>query len=307
MKFLNILILASCLVMPIHEAFTQVQQARIDSLVNLLKSAGREWNDYAKPLIEIGDAAVPNLIEVAEDKSLSQWNRRIAVMTLNDIHSTLWKKPALNILFNRSEDPELRNQVIAGLKGFDLSDVKEELWGVFEEAENEFYKMNMANLLMTADTSMAYQSCYEIYNNYDGYVKKSALLNLVRLRPQESTAWFLNGLQIDDWMTANMAMDSLVDTRYFATNELISLYHKPDAGEEVQWRIVFIFSHRNVPESIPLLLEAFQDESWLVHTEAAVGLCRFNPEKVIAEMKALRKDSRAYVRNNSQWVIDIMK
>jgi len=307
MKFLNILILAICLAMPIHEAFPQDQQARIDSLVNLLKSAGREWNDYAKPLIEIGDAAVPNLIEVAEDKSLSQWNRRIAVMTLNDIHSTLWKKPALNILFNRSEDPELRNQVIAGLKGFDLSDVKEELWGVFEEAENEFYKMNMANLLMTADTSMAYQSCYEIYNNYDGYVKKSALLNLVRLRPQESTAWFLNGLQIDDWMTANMAMDSLVDTRYFATNELISLYHKPDAGEEVQWRIVFIFSHRNVPESIPLLLEAFQDESWLVHTEAAVGLCRFNPEKVIAEMKALRKDSRAYVRNNSQWVIDIMK
>ena len=286
--------------MPIHEAFTQDQQARIDSLVNLLKSAGREWNDYAKPLIEIGDAAVPYLVEVAEDKSLSQWNRRIAIMTLNDIHSPLWKKPALNILFDRSEDPGLRNHVTAGLKGFELSDVKEELWGVYEEVENGSYKMNIAYLLMTADTSMAYQSCYEIYNNYDGYVQKSALLNLVCIRPQESTTWFLNGLQIDDWMTANMAMDSLVATRYFATNELISLYNKPDVSEEVRWRIVFIFGHRNVPESIPLLLESFQDESWLVHTEAAVGLCRFNPEKVIPEMKALKKNSRAYVRNNSK-------
>lgn len=293
--------------MPVQEAFTQDQHTRIDSLVNLLKSAEREWNDYAKPLIDIGEPAVPYLIEAAEDRSLSQWNRRITVMTLNDIHSPLWKNPALNILFDRSEDPGLRNHVTAGLKGFELSAVKEELWRVYEEVENESYKLNIAYLLMTADTSMAYRSFQEIYNTYDGYVQKSALLNLVRLRPEESTAWFLNGLRIDDWMTANMAMDSLVDTRYFAANELISLYHMPDVNEEVRWRIVFIFGHRNVPESVPLLLEAIQDESWLVHTEAAVGLSGFNPEKVLPEMKTLKKDSRAYIRNNSQWVIDRLK
>mgnify|MGYP006282406521 CR=1 FL=1 len=307
MKSLKIFILAIFLVMPVQEAFTQDQQARIDSLVNLLKSAGREWNDYAKPLIEIGDAAVPFLVEVAEDKSLNQWNRRIAVMTLNDIHSPLWKKPALNILFDNIEDPVIRNQVVAGIRGFDLSDVKKELWGVFEEAENEFHKLTIASLLMTADTSMAYQSSYEIYTKYDGFVMKSALLNIVRLRPHESTAWFLNGIQTDDWVTSTMAMDSLVNTRDFTPNKIIVLFHKPGVDEEVQWRIVYILGHRNVPESIPLLLDAFQNKSWLVHTEAAVGLCRFNPNKVIPEMKSLRKDSRAYVRNNSQWVIDKIK
>jgi hypothetical protein len=307
MRNLKIFILSVCLITPIYDAFTQDQQARIDSLVHLLKSAGREWNDYAKPLIDIGEPAVPYLIEVAEDKSLSQWNRRIAVMTLNEIHSPLWKEPALNILFDRSENPGLRNQVTAGLKGFELSDVKEELWRIYQEVANKSYKLNIAYLLMTADTSMAYRSCYEIYKNYDGYVQKTALLNLVRLRPEESTTWFLNGLQIDDWMTANMAMDSLVASRYFVTDELIALYNKPDVREEVRWRIVFIFGHRNVPESVPLLLEAFQEESWLVHTEAAVGLCRFNPEQVIPKMKDLNKDSRAYVRNNSRWVIYKMK
>lgn len=307
MRSLYIYILAVCLIMPVQNAFSQDQEARIDSLVNLLKSAGREWNDYANPLIEIGDPAVPYLVEVAEDINLDQWNRRIAVMTLNAIHSPLWKEPALNILFDRSEDPVLRNQVTAGPRGFELSDVKERLWEIYQEAERGSYKMNIAYLLMTADTSMAYQSFFELYNNYDGYIQKTALLNLVRLRPEESTEWFVNGLGIDDWMTANMAMDSLVVTRYFATNDLISIYNEPDVSEEVRWRIVFIFGHRKVPESVPLLLTALQDESWLIHTEAAVGLCRFNKELVIPEMKALKKDSRAYVRSNSQWVIHRMK
>ena len=293
--------------MPVQKAFSQDQQARIDSLVNLLKSAGREWNDYANPLIEIGDPAVPALAEIAEDKDLDQWNRRVAVMTLNTIHSPLWKEPALNILFDRSEDPVLRNQVTAGLKGFELSDVKERLWDLYQEVESGSYKMNIAYLLMTADTSLAYQSFYELYNNYEGYTQKTALLNLVRLRPGESTEWFINGLGIDDWMTANMAMDSLVATTYFAANELISIYNRPDVNEVLRWRIVFIFGHRKAPESVPLLLIALQDESWLIHTEAAVGLCRFNKEMVIPEMKALKKDSRAYVRSNSKWVIDRMK
>lgn len=307
MRYMTIFILSVCLVTSVQEAFTQDQKARIDSLVNLLKSAGREWNDYAKPLIEIGDPAVPYLTEAAKDKDLSQWNRRITVMTLNEIHSPLWKEPALGILFDRSEDPVLRNHVTAGLIGFELSDVKEELWGLYQEVANEFYKLNIAYLLRTADTSLAYRSFHELYNNCDGYVQKTALHNLVGLRPEESTTWFLNGLRIDDWMTANMAMDSLVSTRDFATDDLMTLYRMPDLCEEVRWRIVFILGHRNEPESVPLLLEAFQDKSWLVHTEAAVSLCRFNPEKVIPEMKALKKDSREYVRKNSQWVIDRMK
>ena len=33
----------------------QDQQAEIDSLVTLMRTAGREWNDYADPLIKIGE------------------------------------------------------------------------------------------------------------------------------------------------------------------------------------------------------------------------------------------------------------
>jgi HEAT repeat protein len=306
MRLHKIIFLSLFMILPIKDVMAQHQQTRIDSLVNLLRSAGREWNNYSIPLIEMGEAAVPALIRAVEDPGLSQWNRRISVMTLNDIHSPLWVKPALDILFDRNEDPVLRNQVTAGLKGFDLEDVKEELWEVFNELSDEFRKSNIAHLLLTADTAMAYQAFCELYKT-DGYIKKTALWNLVKLRPDESTLWFLDGIQVEDWMTANLAMDSLVTSDYFIAEDLLSVYYDSERSEEIRWRIVYIFGHRCEPESIPLLLDALQEESWLIHTEAAVGLCRFTPKLVIPEIKALKKDPRSYVRNNSTWVIRQLK
>jgi HEAT repeat protein len=150
---------------------------------------------------------------------------------------------------------------------------------------------------------MAYRSYHALYHEFDGHVQKMALLNLVRIRPGESTFWYLEAIQVDDWMTANLAMDSLVASSHFEPDELISVYHEPDVREEVQWRIVYIFGHRDGTGSLPFLIEAFQDESWLVHTEAAVGLGCRDPEQVIPEMKAMKNDARHYVRHNSRWVI----
>jgi HEAT repeat protein len=307
MRFFYPVIFLVCLILTAKNAMSQELQARADSLVNLLKKAGREWNDYSRPLIDIGEPAVPALVEVVSDQSLNQWHRRIAAMTLNSIHSPRWINPALNILFDRKEDPVLRNQVTAGLKGFDLSHVKDDLWKVYEEADSEFHRLNIAHLLLTADTLMAYRSFFEIYRRNEGYVKKTALTNLVILRPEESTFWYLDAIQLDDWMTANMAMDSLVSFTYFEADELVSLYNDPGTGEEVKWRIVFVFGHRDDPGSIPLLIRALQDDSWLVYTEAAVCLSRLDPERVLPAMQALKNDPVTHIRNNSRCVIRNIK
>lgn len=291
------------LLIPLTNAFSQDQQEEIDSLVSLLKKAGREWNDYSLPLIEIGDPAVPALVEAVKDKSLDQWNRRISAMTLNSIHSPLWVQAALEILLDPTEDPVLRNQVTAGLRGFNLDEMKDSLWELFSKEQNEFHKSNLANLLISADTSLAYKAFTEMYLNYDAHIQRNALHNIVRIRPGESTMWFLDALLQDDWMTANSAMDSLVTSVHFNAAKLLDAYNDPRLSEEEQWRIVYIFGHRDEPESIPLLTEALQNESWLVYTEAAVGLCRFDPEYVISEMKKLRNDPEKHIRNNSRWVM----
>ena len=65
----------SILFLVFNSVFAQNQEAEIDSLVTLMRTAGREWNNYANPLKKIGEPAVPALIRNAEDKNLEQWNR----------------------------------------------------------------------------------------------------------------------------------------------------------------------------------------------------------------------------------------
>ena len=288
-------------------ASAQNQEKLIDSLVNKLRTAGREWNNYANPLIEIGEPAVPALIKNAENKSLEQWNRRISAMTLNQIHSEKWKEAALKILYDENEDPAFRNQVTGGLKGFNLVDEKEKLWELYNNSENQFYKSNLAGLLLTADSTYAYQAFYELYTTQDGHIQKNALLQLTKLKPEESTYWYLNAIQEGSWITGNLAMDSLVTTNYFNARELINVYSQSVNNETVQWRIVYIFGHRKMPESLSFLLEALKNKNWLVNNEAAVGLSRFEPDLVLPMIEEFKRDSMKFMRQNAKWVIENLK
>jgi len=65
--------------------------------------------------------------------------------------------------------------------------------------------------------------------------------------------------------------------------------------------------HRDVPESLPLLVEALRDPGWLVYNEAAVGLSRLPSEKVNPRMKELLADPDFQVRSNARLVIKKLK
>ncbi|HYQ59101.1 MAG TPA: HEAT repeat domain-containing protein [Draconibacterium sp.] len=281
----------------------QSQQARIDSLVMKMRTAGREWNDYANPLIEIGEPAVPLLIKNATDASLSQWNRRILMTTLNNIHSEQWVKPALKILFDYNETPEMRNRVTGGLSGYDLSQVNEELWLLFNSVENQFHKSNLANLLVNSDTALAYKAFCELYQTQDGHIQRNALQNLVLLRPHESISWYLDAIQGEDWMTANLAMDSLIRSALFEAGSFMSLYNLPGVSEEVQWRVIFVLGQRSDSAYAAFFCEAMESKSWLVRTESAIALSKLNKETVLKQVSGLQNSSTTTVRNNARWVV----
>ena len=304
MKPFLTLLLVITLLLSSGYGYTQTRQQEIDSLILLFKKSRHDWNDYAKQFIEIGEPAIPALVALLEDRNLSQWTRRIAAMTLNDMHSPLYIETALELLLDRNEDPTLRNQVTNGLKGHDLSYAVSDLWKVYsEEPDNSWFRSNIADILITSDTALAYKAFNEIYYANDGYLKQVALKKMVLLRPNESTCWYVQGLQTGDWMTANLAMDSLVLTDYFIPGELVVLYKQDGIPEEVRWRIVYVMGHREVPESLSLLLDALGDPSWLVCNEAAVGLSRLPAEKVLPAMKELLKDPDPRVVKNAKWVI----
>ena len=284
--------------------FSQERQHEIDSLIVLFQSAGRDWNIIADQFIEIGQPAVQPLINLLQDTSQTQWTRRIAAMTLNEIHSPTYIGPALRLLLDRSETLQLRNQVTSGLKGYDLSQASGELWKVYQEEKDEFFRLNIADILKTSDPSMAYQAYEGLYNGSEGYCKQQALKNLIRLRPQEATDWYISAIQADDWMTANLAMDSLVSTRQFAPGRIIRLYHRDDTPEIVRWRIIHILGHRPEKNYLYLQLEAISDPGWLVHNEAALALSRMSPEQVLPELRYMEQSGDNELVARASWVRD---
>lgn len=285
------------------QGISQERQHEADSLIILFKNADRNWNTLADQFIAIGEPAVLPLIDLLQDKSQTQWTRRIAAMTLNDIHSPTYIEPALQLLLDRSEIPELRNQVTNGLKGHDLSYASEELWKIFQEEEDDFFRLNIAGILNTSDPFLAYQAYEELYINSEGFCKQQALINLVRLSPEESSELYLSALQTDDWMTARLAMDSLVSTRHFTPGRIIRLFHKAGTPELVRWRIIHVLGHRQEHNYLDLHLEALSDPGWLVHNEAALALSRLPHDLVLPELRYLEQSGDRELVSRAEWVI----
>ena len=153
-----------------------------------------------------------------------------------------------------------------------------------------FFRLNIAGILNTSDPFLAYQAYEELYINSEGYCKQQALKNLVRLSPEESLKWYLSAMQTDDWMTANLAMDSLVSTRYFTPGRIIpalspgpTLLNWYDGGSSMYWA-----TDRNM-NYLDLHLEALSDPGWLVHNEAALALSRMPQDLVLPELRYLEQ------------------
>jgi HEAT repeat protein len=286
------------------QLLSQEGQDEIDSLIVLFKSAGHNWNIVADQFIEIGEPAVLPLVRLLQDRSQDQWTRRIAAMTLNDIHSPSYIEPALQLLMDRSETTGLRNQVTNGLKGHDLSHVSDQLWTLFQEEEDAFFRLNIAGLLTTADPALACRAYGELYSSSEGYCRQQALLNLVRLRPQESLNWYISAIEQGDWMTASLAMDSLVSANQFTPGKILRLYHRAGTPETVRWRIIYIVGHRPEKEYLDLLLEALSDPGWLVQNEAALALSRMPPGQVLPEMRYLEQSGDTELAGRAGWVAD---
>jgi len=303
MKVIKILSIVVTTLWMSPQGFSQEEQHEVDSLIVLFKSAGRNWNILADRFIRIGEPAVLPLISVLQDSSQTQWTRRIAAMTLNDIHSPTYIDPAFQMLMNRSETLQLRNQVTNGLKGHDLSHASDELWKIYQEEEDEYFRLNIAGILNTSDLFLAYQAYEELYISSEGYIKQQALKNLVRLRPHESADLYISALQADDWMTSNLAIDSLVATSHFPSGRIIRLYHRGATSEIVRWRIIHIIGLRPERNHMNLLLEALSDPGWLVHNEAALVLSRMPPEQVLPELRYLEQSGDPDLVSRAGWVI----
>jgi HEAT repeat protein len=284
--------------------FSQEREQEIDSLIILLKRADHNWNGITDQLIEIGEPAVLPLVSLLQDSLQTEQTRGIAAMTLNKIHSPASIEPALLLLMDRGETLTLRNQVTHGLKGDDLSRYSDALWETYQEEPDVLFRLNIAEILNTSDPFLAYEAYENLYFNSDGYFKQQALINLTLLRPKEAVNWYIAAIQSDDWITANLAMDSLIATDHFNPGRILRLYRKSETPEMVRWRIVYVLGHRPENNYLYQYLEALADPGWLVNNEAALALSRFPAHIVVPEMRLLQQSDDTELAGRANWVIN---
>ena len=133
---------------------------------------------------------------------------------------------------------------------------------------------------------------------------QSEIDSLISLLKSEGSNWYLSALQSDDWMTANLATDSLISTTHFAPGKLIRLYRRNQTSEIVKWRIINVLVQRPEDDYLFLLLEALSDPGWLDHNEAALALSRLPPEQVLPELKYLEQSDDKEIIRRVSWVIN---
>ncbi len=239
-----------------------------------------------------------------------------AIAIISFVITTIWLNPQgfsqeresevdslIVLLQDRSETLELRNQITIGLKGYDLSHVSEKLWEIYQEEEDVFFRLNIAGILLTSDPFLAYQAYEGLYISSKGYCKQQALRNLVILRPRQSSDLYLSAIQSDDWMSACLAMDSLVSISHFNSGKLIRLFHRAGTPELVRWRIIHVLGNRPEKNYMNLHLEALSDPAWLVHNEAALALSRMPPDKVVPDLRYLEQSGEMDLVQRVGWVI----
>ena len=286
-----------------REATDPIIQGKIDSIMLLLSQARHDWGIYSNQLIEIGKPAVPALLNILTDQDALQWNRRKASMTLSSVYDDNLVAPCMRILLNEEEDMRIRNQVTGILKNYELSKYKYELESLFKKASINL-QYNVGVLLLKADDHMAYSAFETIFETHDFYGKKQAIRYLTELKPEKAIYWYLEAIQSNDWMTANFGMDQLIDASHLNVDILIDIYQQEREDEEIRWRITYIMRMRNTIDTIAFLINALQDESWLVYNEAAVGLKGLLNEDLTATLISIINETKnEQTRAAARWII----
>jgi hypothetical protein len=276
-------------------------EAKADSLVDLMMTAGRNWNEYAHHLVSIGEASVPPLLRALNDRSLDQFPRRTASMTLSDINSESIIEPGMKIMFDDTELLVIRNGMIPVIRKYDLSPYKDDIWDLYQSTD-EYFHNNLASLLIDCDPERAYQAYEDLYEIGDSWGKRSALNTLIMLKPEFAGKWLMRGLQEDDWMTSKLAMDSILTSRHIDSKALADLFEDPKTDEILKWRLTYLFGNRSWPESEEILEAASKDESWLVRIEGKLGLERLDtliPSS--CTIFGFHKDDQSFFGNNEDY------
>jgi len=271
----NFLIAVSFIFLILLPLITEAQQGYsityIDSLVNVLVNERRNWNEASRILIEIGEPAVESLLAVLSNKSLDEWPRRKAAMTLKYIPSQKIADPCIQIYCDTAEDINLRLNACRALRGKNIAKYE----NIFNEAsnhENPYIRLAAMQQLWTMGSEQATNIAFKAIKDEHNIVRRAAYEYLSRFDNERVNQIFIEGLFEGDWYTREYIFTELKARGKAVSESLEGIVYKPEYNESIRWSALNILRYIKSYQKIELFFEMLLDPNWMLRNEAVLAL-----------------------------------
>ncbi len=271
----NFLIAISFIFLLLLPLISEAQQGYsityIDSLVNVLVKERRNWNEASGILIRIGEPAVKPLLAVLSDKTVPEWPRRKAAMTLRDIPSQQIVDPCIQIFCDPEENIDVRINACRALSGKELYAYED----IFLEvaADNDpFLRLVAMHQLWAIGSDQASAIAFKAIKDEHNMVRRAAYEYLSRFDNERVNQVFIEGLFDGDWYAREYIFMELKARGKAVSESLEGIVYKPEYNESIRWSALNILRYIKSYQKIELFFDMLLDPNWMLRNEAVLAL-----------------------------------
>lgn len=275
--------------------------AKIERLTAQLGTS--QWEAAVDSLADIGEPAVPALINRVQSKELStDWIGARACYALAKMKSPEGIEVVCQTAQEHTATRRRRRYAIEALGLFNIADKTDILIQQLEE-DDAFFADAAARALAMIGTPEAIASLVEIIKDRPHYVCEPDIREALVVDHTDLVVRFsIESLNTKHYWTWMKAFQGLVDIGEKAVPVLVQHIDHGDALTRL--RIIRALGRIGSAQACEALLPALEDQDWMIRNEAAVALFKIKSNLVLNILRAMQREQKlAHARKDISWVI----
>jgi HEAT repeat protein len=307
------------------------QHQQIKELIQKLGS--EEWQAAMKDLVEVGEEAVPLLLEALYDysghrylpyraaltlgrfesrrayeglleafqaPSIQDYVKRGIIQSLGEIGSDEAVQVLILIAKEKSHNSFIRRTAVLTLAHFPTAEIVEVVHQVFQEERKDLgYPCILAWARMGSDTAL--DRLIAALEDHPDFLAIEEILDVIKeKRPDSLLPLLYMALREDSWYSSKIAAKVLADVGKPAEKKLIEMLQENSA--QLRQRAAWVLGEIPSRQAVGPLIGLLKDKNWMVQNEALVALAKIHLD---LPMQPLIEKIRAEIPN-AQGAVDFL-
>jgi len=263
----------------------------------------RTWDQAAKELVRIGDAAVDPLLRALSQNS--HWISARASNPLSKIRSAKAVDGLLGALDNTKLDERIKRYLLQSLGNIESERVLNPL---IRHLGHEDWAIRCAVLrsLGQIGGERAEEAVIGALKDKERYVVESAIAVLGQMKSTRAPAHLIEILEDSEGMGRIKISRALVEIGEPSIDAIVSSMRN-DMDREICWHLVWALGQINSDAAIEPLVQALKSRNWMVRNEVAVSLVRINSRISTKPLRRLLESGHDSSRSQVEWVLKTLE